>query len=151
VSYVLIFLVLVTKWFAGCALVVGMDLNFWQSVLIAWSGGMTGVAIYTYLGHWMGGLWRRQDSRSRLKTRISRLRRIVVLIRQRQGLLGIAIFTPVLLTVPIGTFSALVIEPRKSRVMLYMGIAFAFWSVTFCALDARFGIDWVESLKSLFD
>lgn len=145
------FLVLATKWFAGCALVVGMDLNFYQSVLIAWSGGMIGVAIYTYLGHWTGGLWRGERYQSRLKTRISRLRRIVVLIRQRQGLLGIAFFTPILLTVPIGTFSAMVIETRKSRVMLYMGVAFAFWSVTFCALDARFGIDWVESLKSLFD
>lgn len=126
--------------------------RFWASAFRLWGGGMMGVLFYTYFGRWTFSMWRRygfpyRSERKQIersgqsgKVRFNRMKRLIVRVRQRHGLLGIAALTPIFLTVPIGTFAANLIEPKKSRVLLFMAIAFALWTAVFCLLDN--GFDW---------
>jgi hypothetical protein len=111
---------------------------------------MLGVVVYTYLGKLFYRVWRKFNPAPDDKVRFTRLKRIVVIVRRRQGLVGIALLTPVLLTVPVGTFAANIIEPDKRLVLGYMAASFFLWSVGLVALDTWLNLDLLDSLRSLF-
>jgi len=141
---------LATKWLIGVVLVLPGDRGFWTSVTWCAGGGMLGVVLYTYLGQLFYRIWRRFHPLPKGRVRFTRLKRIIVLVRQRQGLAGIALLTPVLLTVPVGTFAANIIEPDKRLVLSYMAIAFFLWSVGLVGLDSWLNLDLFEWLRSHF-
>lgn len=62
-----------------------------------------------------------------------RNRRLVTIFR-KYGLFGIAILTPVLLSIPIGTVVANSFEPKKRKIFLYMFISILFWSTLMVSL-----------------
>lgn len=55
--------------------------------------------------------------------------RRIVRIWTRYGLIGLAALTPVFLSIPIGTFFITRLERNKKRVLLYMFISIACWSL----------------------
>ena len=141
---------LATKWLIGVVLVLPGDRGLWTSVLWCSGGGMLGVVVYTYLGKLFYSVWRKFKPAPDDKVRFTRLKRIVVIVRRRHGLLGIALLTPILLTVPVGTFAANIIEPDKRLVLGYMAASFFLWSVGLVALDTWLNLDLLDSLRSLF-
>ncbi len=136
-----VLLLAATKWMLAVFLELSGGNRFWASALTLWSGGMAGVLFYTFLGRWTFRLlrsWSRPNTPvpdRPEKVHFNRVKRLIVRVRQRHGLLGIAVLTPVFLTVPIGTVAANIIEPRKSTVLVYMALAFAVWTLLFCQLD----------------
>lgn len=60
--------------------------------------------------------------------------RRVVWLWKNYGLIGIALFTPVLLSIPIGTFIAARLVHNKKKIILYMFISVLFWSVLMASL-----------------
>lgn len=149
-QYLVIVLLCATKWLMGLVAVLIVEPGLWTAVGLSFGGGMLGVLFYSYLGHIAYRIWRLWHPAPKKGIRVTRMKRLIVTLRRRHGLAGIAALTPVLLTVPIGTFSALLIEPRRARVFLYMAMSFGFWSVTLCILDHTFDHRIVESVKSLF-
>lgn len=63
----------------------------------------------------------------------SRTRRIVR-VWNRYGLIGLAAITPVFLSIPVGTFFIARLERNKKRILLYMFISIATWSVLLATL-----------------
>jgi hypothetical protein len=149
-EYLSIVFFISTKWLIGVVLILSGDRSFWESMAWCIGGGMTAVWVYTYLGYLGLFVWRTFYPVQENKLRMTRIKRIIVKIRQRHGLAGIALLTPVLLTVPIGTFAANIIEPSKKIVMAYMLIAFTMWSSVFCGLEAWLQLDVLEWLKLQF-
>jgi hypothetical protein len=72
--------------------------------------------------------------------------RRVVQIWKKYGLTGIAIITPIILSIPIGTIIANSLEVKKSKILLYMFFSILFWSV---AMTTVFEILHIASLKDL--
>ncbi len=72
--------------------------------------------------------------------------RRIVQIWKKYGLTGIAIVTPIFLSIPIGTIIANSLEVRKKKILLYMFFSILFWSV---AMITVFEILHVASLKDL--
>jgi len=72
--------------------------------------------------------------------------RRVVRIWKKYGLTGIAIITPILLSIPIGTIIANSLEARRSKILLYMFFSILFWSV---AMITLFELLHVASIKDL--
>ncbi len=134
-EYGSIFLFTATKWLIGVFLILGGDRGFWMSMALCVGGGMSGVLVYTYLGRLFYTLWRKIRPSPNGKIHFTRLKRIIVRVRKKHGLAGIAFLTPILLTVPIGTFAANIIEPRKKYVIIYMFISFLIWSALLCGME----------------
>ena len=55
--------------------------------------------------------------------------RRIVRIWSRYGLIGLAAITPILLSIPIGTFFITRLERNKKKILLYMFISIASWSL----------------------
>lgn len=59
----------------------------------------------------------------------TRRSRRMVRIWKRYGLLGLAALTPVLFSIPIGTFFMIRLEKNRNRIILYMFISITCWSL----------------------
>ena len=59
----------------------------------------------------------------------SRRSRRMVRIWKRYGLLGLAALTPVLFSIPLGTFFMVRLEKNRSKIILYMFISITCWSL----------------------
>jgi uncharacterized membrane protein YdcZ (DUF606 family) len=55
--------------------------------------------------------------------------RRIVRVWSRYGLIGLAAITPILLSIPIGTFFITRLERNKKKILLYMFISIASWSL----------------------
>ncbi len=65
----------------------------------------------------------------RKKKIFSRRNRIIVRIRQRLGLSGIVILTPVLFSIPIGTFLTLKYFSKRKGVLAFLSLSVLGWSL----------------------
>jgi hypothetical protein len=73
------------------------------------------------------------DKQEPKKVFTKRNRRLVTIFR-KYGLFGIALLTPVLLSIPIGTIVANSFEPKKRKIFLFMFISILFWSTLMVSL-----------------
>ena len=119
-----------------------MRLGFFQGVLMCVGGGMLGVTFYLYLWDALRSAWRNWVGASRPARKPRKepglKQRLVDKARANFGLAGIAVLTPLFLTVPVGTLAALALTQNKKRIMVYMFAAFAGWSILFFGLSLLF-------------
>lgn len=76
----------------------------------------------------------------------TRRNRRIVRIWKRYGLTGIALITPVILSIPIGTLIANSLVDDRRKILLYMFFSILFWSV---AMTTAFEMLHVANLKDL--
>jgi hypothetical protein len=74
-----------------------------------------------------------------------RSRRIVRLWK-RYGFAGVAAITPIILSIPLGTFILTRFETKKKRILLYMFVSIVFWSF---ALTSVFELLRVRSIPEI--
>ena len=68
-----------------------------------------------------------------------RSRRIVRLWK-RYGFAGVAAITPVILSIPLGTFILTRFETKKKRILLYMFVSIVFWSFALTSVFELFRV-----------
>lgn len=133
-----------TKYIMALLFIFSYDFTFWESVLLATGGGMLGVVFFTYFGDGIKTVWGKFFPKKQSpKLVINSRRRMIVKIRQKYGLAGIAFLTPLILTVPIGSLIAGAFYKNKLQVFAYMFVAFTFWSFLLCSLYYITSIDLV--------
>jgi hypothetical protein len=66
--------------------------------------------------------------------------RRMVRIWKRYGFTGVAIITPVLLSIPLGTFILTRFEAKKKKILLYLFISIVFWSFTLTTMFELFHV-----------
>lgn len=139
------------KFVGGPTLAYAYQFNYFQIVIFTVLGGVLGVFMMVHFSdplvsawNWIVKLFKKLFSKNKFqysttyknntesshrkeKIFTKRNRRIVKLWKM-YGLLGIAIVTPVLLSIPVGTFIATRLVHNKRRIMLYMSISVIFWS-----------------------
>jgi hypothetical protein len=93
-------------------------------------GGLTGIVAFSYIGEPIKG-WMRDRYPDMMGKRFGRMSRLVVHVRQRFGLAGIAFLTPVLFSIPVGVMVAQGIYRSRSSVVSSMCISCIFWAVVF--------------------
>lgn len=127
---------------------IGYGFNYFQTVLFTTLGGIAGLFFFYYLSRWMirlyfklcpviisyfGGEKARialQESQCRKPNRkkFTRKNKSIVNIRNKYGLLGIVLLTPVLLSIPIGAFLAQKYYSKKNNVLVYLSLSVLMWS-----------------------
>jgi hypothetical protein len=129
-------------------------LNAWETIAATTAGGVGGIYFFAYISDYLIILWHRfRLMFFRRKTRVKAIPKIIkyktaqkkdrvftnknkryVRLKQRYGLFGIAFLTPILLSIPIGTFVAIRFYRRKKSTLFALILAVIFWSVVLSSL-----------------
>ena len=153
----LIFAALATFKFAMAVpfFILEEKLSFWEGLLFSISSGTFGVILFMYLStrllqawRWIQkklGIWRNV----RPKKIFTRKNRRIVWLKSRYGLIGIAVLTPILLSIPLGCFLAVRFYKNKRKVFLYMLGGIILWSFIF-ATSASIIIKLLKSIQVAF-
>jgi hypothetical protein len=77
----------------------------------------------------------------------TRRNRKIVSVWKRYGLFGIALITPVILSIPIGTLVANSLVSDRKKIMIYMFFSILFWSVLMTSLFELYHAVNIEDLR----
>ena len=144
-----IMLVSGVKYLAGIAY-AGAVFGFWPCVILTITGGMIGVYLFATLDLKILEFFNRLFKiKKRTYVKFSKRARFMVKLKSSYGLAGIALLTPIILQVPIGTFLAMRLIKNKWKVSLYMLASFSFYSFTIFGSYYLFGPHVKEMMNHL--
>jgi hypothetical protein len=127
---------------------IGYGFNYIQTALTTAVGGILGLIFFYYLSRWIIAQYYKyspaiysyfvnekielaqqgfvQEITARKK--FTRKNKLIINIRNKYGFFGIIIFTPVLLSIPLGAFLAQKYYSRRSHTLIYLSISVVLWS-----------------------
>ena len=121
--------------------------NFRESFIITSSGGIAGVFIFTFMGEVIAYGWRKLKSRFRHAIhkvnpprRFKWSTRFIIRTKLRFGLLGIALITPSIMSIPVGTFIVHRFYRGKIRNILVLILFILLWSAGLNLLAQHLGL-----------
>lgn len=131
--------------FGGVPLALGLGFSFFQAVTVTSLGGFVGVTVFVYTSDKLIAYLKKRKILKQLenpnqirKKSFTRTNKIIVIVKQRFGLLGISLLTPLLLSIPIGCFLAVRYFNDKQRILFYMFGSILFWSVSISSFKLLF-------------
>ncbi len=129
--------------FGGVPWAVFAHYPFFKGVTITTAGGVTGSILFANISEWVLDGWgkfrEKYWPRKRALTPKSfEGNKFFHKVRNKWGLAGIAIFTPIILSIPIGTMLAVRFYPDKQKVISYMLISIAAWDIVLYFLYNHF-------------
>jgi hypothetical protein len=131
-------------------LAIGYGFNYIQTVGFTAIGGILGILFFYYFSKWLihqyqkycprivgyfGGKeatvrWLEANQCKKHNRKVfTRKNKLIINIRNKYGLLGIVLFTPILLSIPIGAFLAQKYYSKKSKILFYMSLSVVMWSL----------------------
>lgn len=127
-----VFLMSAIKFFAAPLLAKSFGFAYLQTILITSLGGIVGVFVFFNLGarivHFFPNFFKPVNKSRKIFTKKNKF--FVMLIRD-YGLFGIAIFSPILISIPVGSFlAARFFESHKKMALAIMSMAVVLWSVS---------------------
>lgn len=118
---------------AGVPAAVFAKFSLFKTLTVTISGGVAGTIFFTYLSEWVilgiAKLRARLFGPPKPKRKFTRMNRLIVTVKRKFGLIGLAIITPSLLSIPLGVFLAVRYYPNKQKIILYMCISIVCWAV----------------------
>ncbi len=159
----IIFVLSSVKFLLAPPLSFGMGLSYIQTLASTSAGGIMGVILFFYLSRVIIGLYDkyvRKYVHAGIHSLAGRLQvkhladryfplhrkkkvftfqnRLFVRIRKNYGFFGIVLLTPVLLSIPIGTFLAARFYPKRKYTLLYLSASVIIWSFIMSSAIAIF-------------
>jgi len=120
--------------------VIQFEFSFFETILWTNVGGILGIYFFAFLSDKLIAWWNRNFRKSRSKGSpdessgkkvFTRRKRRIVRIKQKYGLLGIALSTPILLSIPLGTFLVVRYYRFSRTKFLYLIVSNLAWSIIY--------------------
>lgn len=113
-------------------------LTFWQGMLFGISSGMLGILTFMFLSTLILQFWnwlKEQLGIKRAKPRkvFSKRSRMIVRVKSKYGLAGIALLSPMIISLPVGVFLAMRYFKNKKQVFIYMLGGVIIWSLIYAS------------------
>lgn len=138
-----LFLFSAVKFAIAFPIAIEYQLNFLQAFSITAGGGIFGVLFFAYLTEPLVKIWNamvgfvrpsevqevRQPIVHHKKKVFTPQKRRLIKIKVNYGLIGIALTTPILLSIPLGTFFAVRFYSRKTSTLMYLIVSIVLWSL----------------------
>ena len=109
--------------------------GFGETLLWCNAGGLLGILFFAYLSELILSVWRKyfrkEPMRIRRKKIFSPRTRRMVRIKSRYGLIGVAMATPTIFSIPVGVFLVIRYFSRTRFKLVYLLGANIFWSVVY--------------------
>lgn len=113
-----------------------------ETFLVTTLGGITGILSFAFLGEVIRKYWRtfvclflapfsKKSYKELVNTpvrKFSKTKRLIVKIKRKFGLAGLAFFTPPLISIPVGTMIGMNIYSKKGKVLFALLLSLLFWS-----------------------
>lgn len=111
------------------AIVIYFRFDFFYSFLFAVGSGFAGSFIYTYFSYYLIQWWKKIKKKFNQQPEkiFSKRNRQIIKIKNKFGLTGIALLSPILLSIPLGAFLGEKFFKDKKKVILYLNAAILFW------------------------
>ena len=127
-----VFLMSGIKFFAAPLLAKTFGFTYLETIFVTTLGGVSGIFLFFNLGsrivHFFPNFFKPIRTKRKIFTKKNKF--YVKLIRN-YGLLGIAIFSPILISIPVGSFlAARFFENQKKMSLAMMFAAVLIWSVS---------------------
>ncbi|MFN8323309.1 MAG: hypothetical protein U0T74_11680 [Chitinophagales bacterium] len=149
VSSILVFLGSIVKFSMGTLTAIAADLGLGGS-LANIIGGIIGIVAFTYLGGFIQEFFIRKFP-NRFGRRFTSSNRFLVRVKQRFGLGGIAVLTPIVLSIPVGVLFALALTHDKKKIMISMLVSMFFWATLLFLPYYLFDINLIDFVRRLFE
>lgn len=127
---------------------IGYGFNYIQTSLITAVGGILGIFFFYFLSKWIIAQYNKccpaiysyftgvksETSRRilireiKIKKKFTRKNKMIINARNKYGFIGIILFTPVLLSIPLGAFLARKYYSGRNHTLIYMSISVVLWS-----------------------
>lgn len=109
-----IFLLSAVKLLFAPGTAVASGFTFWKTVVVTTAGGTAGVLFFYFLGQWImqrmgvyADRWRSIRNKSKGRRSVfNRKNRFIIRVKHRYGLIGLALLTPCVISIPIGAVVA---------------------------------------------
>lgn len=111
------------------------------SFIFNFGGGFIGVHVFTYLGEHLRDYYNNRLKNKNAYFIHTRRNRLLVHIRKRLGLKGVAILSPILLTLPLGTAILLTMTKDHGKIIRYMLVSCLFWTALILIPYKLFHVD----------
>jgi len=124
-----VFFMSFVKFFLAIPLAFTFDFSFWQTFLITCFGGILGVLFFAQFRKVILKIYYRFFA-NKPKVRKKRGFKNVLAIKtaKKYGLFGIAFLTPIVFSIPLGTFLALHFFPNKKKTLPILIASVLGWS-----------------------
>jgi len=120
-----------TKFAVAVGLLVSPATNYTylESVILLLSGGFTGVIFFYYFSNWINKMISKFfPSKKKKKVFSNKVRRFIN-IKNKYGLIGIAIISPITISIPVGSFIASRFFSKDKYTLAFMLSGIVLWSI----------------------
>jgi uncharacterized membrane protein len=124
---VVIFLSGIKFMFAIPLSIIKYDFNFIQTLLFSVAGGVLSVFVFAYLSDKIYKIINKRNKNKAKKRSVKKA--LAIKTARKYGLIGIAVLTPVFLSIPIGTYLALYFFPEKRKTIPILITSVVGWSL----------------------
>lgn len=112
--------------------VLAFHFTFFEALLFGLTSGMAGVYFFVYAGDFFmkqaAKLFPKREKKTKRKVFTKRNRQIIY-VKNRYGLIGISLISPVLISIPIGCLIAVRFFHNKKQILWHMAAAVLFWTI----------------------
>lgn len=128
----------------GVPLALTLGFSFFEAVVVTSLGGFTGVLIFVGVSDFLIRKFKdlkhkQHPEKAKSNKKIfTRKNRLIITVKQRFGLLGIAGLTPFLFSIPIGCFIATRYFKDKQKIIIYMFASVLLWSISISSFKLLF-------------
>ena len=103
------------------------DFNFTQTFLFSVAGGVISIFVFSYLSDKIYKLIQKRRQNKIKKRSVKKA--FAIITARKYGLIGIAFLTPILFSIPIGTYLALYFFPEKRKTIPILITSVVGWSL----------------------
>lgn len=121
----------------GVPLALVYEFPFLKAVTVTSLGGFVGATFFIYTSDKLIAYFKKRKAARLIenpnpvhKKAFTRTNKIIVISKRRFGLIGIALLTPLLLSIPVGCFVAVRYFKDKQRILVYMFGSIMLWAVS---------------------
>lgn len=131
------------------ASVFAFNFPFLETLLVSGLGGICGSIVFGFLSKEIIIGWEwvlKKFFPNRKKKVFTRMNRFIIWAKKYFGIMGIAILSPLILSIPLGTFLAVRFFKDRHKTVLYMSISSVLWTIVLYFLYNGL----YDKLKSVF-
>lgn len=123
--------------------IYAMEMSITETLIYTNTGGILGIFIFTFFSDFLIKIWDKYwPEKLKLNRKTGKIftkrNRWYVKIKLRYGLFGLVILTPVILSIPIGSFLIVKYYGLKKINIIYMIAGIIFWSFAYTLFYTQF-------------
>jgi hypothetical protein len=118
----------------GLIIAITNKFTFTQTLICVGAGGVFGSALFTFFFENLikkinNYLANKKNKRKILKIKFTKFNRLLISTKRKFGIAGIAFLSPVILSIPLGTFLALKFFGGRIKVFFWFSFFSIFWTI----------------------